>query len=180
MTDVPAPRFIADAMLGKLVKWLRVMGIDVAYDPAVAHDQLLRSREEEGRILLTRDRRLTSWPKRAGSSGYLFIESDYYHEQVRQVVRMCALQQAIQVFSRCLRCNTLLQTVTKETAMRRVPPYIAATQTTFKHCVACDRLYWAGTHRNNMLRQLQAMLGEALALPTDDLPHQSQACHRQV
>jgi uncharacterized protein len=180
MTGIPAPRFIADAMLGKLVKWLRVMGLDVTYDPTVTHDQLQRSVEEEGRILLTRDRRLMSRSKRVASAGCLFIESDYYHEQVRQVVQVCALQQAIQVFSRCLRCNTRLQTVTKDTAMGRVPPYVAATQTTFKHCVECDRLYWAGTHRDNMLRQLQAMLGEAFAPPTDDLPQQSTACPRQV
>jgi uncharacterized protein len=169
MTDIPAARFIADAMLGKLVKWLRVMGIDVTYDAAAADDQLLSSTVEEGRILLTRDRRLTWRQTSTASAGCLFIESDYYHEQVRQVVQRYALQQAIQVFSRCLRCNTLLQTVTREMVTGRVPPYIAATQTTFKHCATCDRLYWAGTHRDHMLRQLQAMLGDIFSPAVYDL-----------
>lgn len=180
MTDIPAQRFIADAMLGKLVKWLRVMGIDVMYDPAAAKDQLLRSAEQERRILLTRDCRLAWRQKSAASAGFLFIESDYYHEQVRQVVQIFALQQALRVFTRCLRCNRLLQTVAREVVVGQVPAYVLATQTTFKHCASCNRLYWAGTHRDNMLRQLQAMLGDALAPSVHDLPLQSQGCRRDA
>ncbi len=150
-------RFIADAMLGKLTKWLRVMGIDVIYDPSVADDQLRRGAEQEGRILLTRDRRLLH---RRGPSRRLLIESDQYHEQVRQVVQTFGLKPAIRVFTRCLRCNTPLHLVAKAAIAGRVPPYVYATQLTFKGCAACDRIYWSGTHRDNMLRQLQVILGE--------------------
>ena len=150
-------RFMADAMLGKLTKWLRVMGLDVAYDPSVADDQLLRGAVQEGRILLTRDRRLLH---RRGPTRRLLIESDYYHEQVRQVVQTFELKPAIRVFTRCLRCNTPLHPVVKTAIAGRVPPYVYATQTTFKRCMACDRIYWGGTHRDNMLRQLQVILGE--------------------
>ena len=157
------PQFVTDAMLGKLTKWLRVMGIDVVYDPGSTDAQLLRCAERGGRILLTRDRRLTH---RRTPANLLYIDSDYYHEQVRQVVQVFHLADRIRVFTRCLRCNAPLQPIAKEVVAARVPSYVYATQLTFKHCATCDRLYWGGTHRDNMLRQLQAMLG---GLPLNQL-----------
>ncbi|MDQ3828846.1 MAG: Mut7-C RNAse domain-containing protein [Candidatus Tectomicrobia bacterium] len=154
--------FVADAMLGKLVRWLRVMGIDVLYDPHVTDAHLLRCAEREGRVLLTRDRRLANW---RGPARRFLIESAYYHEQVREVVRAFQLAGRIAVFSRCLRCNTPLRPVSRDLVAGKVPAYVFATQITFKTCNACDRLYWNGTHRDNMLRQLRAMLGDLL--PTD-------------
>jgi len=158
--DVMVPnckRFIADAMLGKLVKWLRVLGVDVAYDLNAPDRELLRSAVQEGRILLTRDRRLV---QRRGISRHLLIESDYYHEQVRQVVQAFDLAAGIRAFTRCLRCNTLLRELPKPAAAGQVPPYVYSTQAEFKWCSACDRVYWGGTHRENMLRQLGVILGE--------------------
>ena len=157
-------QFVADAMLGKLTKWLRVMGIDVMYDPAAIDVQLLQCAERRGRILLTRDRRLM---RRRGPAQRLYIESDYYHEQVRQVVQAFRLAESIQVFSRCLQCNTLLRAIAKQFVVERVPPHVHATQMTFKHCAICDRLYWGGTHRDNMLRQLQAMLSGLLTISSE-------------
>jgi uncharacterized protein with PIN domain len=157
-------RFVTDAMLGKLTKWLRVMGIDVIYDPDTTDARLLHCAEPGGRILLTRDRRLM---RRRGPARLLYIESDYYHEQVRQVVEAFNLAERIQVFTRCIRCNVPLRTIAKQVVVERVPPYVYATQTIFKHCAACDRLYWGGTHRDNMLRQLQAMLGGMLPITSE-------------
>jgi uncharacterized protein len=159
-------RFVTDAMLGKLTKWLRVMGIDVTYEPDTTDAQLLQRAERGGRILLTRDRRLM---RRRGSARRFYIESDYYHEQVRQVVQAFHLADTIQVFTRCLRCNAPLCTIAKQIAVERVPPYVYATQMIFKQCVACNRLYWGGTHRDNMLRQLQAMLGDLLPISSETL-----------
>jgi uncharacterized protein with PIN domain len=157
-------RFIADAMLGKLTKWLRVVGMDVVYAPELTDAQLLRCAEREGRILLTRDRRLIH---RRGPARRLYIESDYYHEQVRQVVQAFKLEGTIQVFTRCIRCNAPLRTIAKPVVGERVPPYVYATQMAFKHCAVCDRFYWGGTHRANMLRQLQAMLGGLLPITSE-------------
>ena len=157
-TTMEDKRFIADAMLGKLAKWLRVLGVDVAYNPQATDDQLLRCAAQENRILLTRDRRLVG---RRGAHRRWLIESDYYHEQVRQVVQRFGLKPGIHILSRCLRCNTLLHPVERAVvAAGKVPPYVYASQTTFKHCSTCDRIYWGGTHRANMLRQLHAMLDE--------------------
>jgi uncharacterized protein len=154
-------RFIADAMLGKLTKWLRVMGIDVMYDCDTTDAELLQWAEHRARILLTRDRRLM---RRRKPVRCLYIESDYYHEQVRQVVRAFDLGDNIQVFTRCIRCNEPLRAIAKQAVAEKVPPYIYATQATFMHCAACDRLYWGGTHRDNMVQQLQAMLGGLLPI----------------
>jgi uncharacterized protein len=148
-------QFIADVMLGKLTKWLRVMGIDVLYDPDATDVQLLRRAECRGRILLTRDRHMV---RRRGVPQCLYIESDYYHEQVRQVIQAFHLADRLQLFSRCLQCNQHLDAVHKEVVADRVPPYVYATQIAFKYCAICHRVYWGGTHRDNMLRQLQAML----------------------
>jgi uncharacterized protein with PIN domain len=151
--------FVADAMLGKLVRWLRVMGIDVLYDPRMTDMQLLRCAEHEGRVLLTRDHHLAI---RRGLARRLLIESTYYHEQVREVVQAFKLAGRIMVFSRCIRCNTLLQPISRDLVAGKVPAYVFATQMTFKACDACDRLYWSGTHRATMLWQLRAILGDLL------------------
>jgi uncharacterized protein len=159
-------QFVADAMLGKLAKWLRVMGIDVLYDPDGTDAQLLQCAERCGRILLTRNRRLMH---RRGPAQRLYVESDYYHEQVRQVVHAFPLAESIQVFSRCLQCNSVLGAIAKQLVADKVPPYVYATQMIFKHCAVCDRLYWGGTHRDNMLRQLQAMLRGPLTISCETL-----------
>ena len=159
-------RFVADTMLGKLTKWLRVMGIDVKYGPATIDAQLLRCAERGGRILLTRDRHLM---QRRGAAQRLYIESDYYHEQVRQVVQAFKLADRIQTFTRCLRCNAPLCTIANAMVTERVPPYVSATQLTFKYCAPCDQVYWGGTHRDNMLRQLQVMLGDLLPIASETL-----------
>jgi uncharacterized protein with PIN domain len=159
-------QFIADVMLGKLTKWLRVMGIDVLYDPDAIDVQLLRCAERRERILLTRDRHLA---RRQGLPQCLYIESDYYHEQVRQVFQAFHLAERLQPFSRCLRCNAPLGVIAKELVADRVPPYVYATQITFKYCGICDRVYWGGTHRDNMLRQLQAMLNGLLTVGLESI-----------
>ena len=159
-------QFVADAMLGKLTKWLRVMGIDVMYDPDVIDAQLLQCAERQGRIILTRDGGLM---RRRGPAQRLYIESDYYHEQVRQVVQAFRLPERMQLFSRCFQCNALLSAIAKPRVAARVPPYVYTSQMTFKHCAICDRLYWGGTHRDNMLRQLRAMLSGLLTISTETI-----------
>ena len=159
-------RFVADAMLGKLTKWLRVMGFDVKYDSETTDEQLLRCAEAEDRILLTRDSHLIRCRE---SVRRLYIESEYYHQQVRQVVQALNLTHDIQVFTRCIRCNAPLDMIAKPVVVKRVPAYVYATHLHFKHCAQCDHLYWGGTHRDNMLRQLQVMLSDLLPITSETL-----------
>jgi uncharacterized protein len=159
-------RFIADTMLGKLTKWLRVVGFDVRYDAETTDAELLRCAEADERILLTRDRHLINC---RGSGQRLYIESDYYHQQVRQVVQAFNLAHNIHPFTRCIRCNAPLDTIAKPAVKKRVSPYVYAAHRTFKHCAPCDQLYWGGTHRDNMLRQLQVMFSDLLPITSETL-----------
>jgi uncharacterized protein len=74
-------------------------------------------------------------------------------------VQTIGLKPATHVLTRCLRCNAPLHPIAKTAIAERVPPYVYATQMTFKCCLGCDRIYWSGTHRDNMLQQLQVILG---------------------
>ena len=101
-------KFIVDGMLGRLAKWLRILGYDTAYFPHLDDNQLVRLARAEGRLLLTRDRGLAH---RRGLQR-LLIESDHLEEQLGQVLAELTLTGG-QPFSRCPVCNTLLQKVEK-------------------------------------------------------------------
>ncbi len=134
-------RLVADAMLGRLARWLRLVGYDTLYDPRYGDDELVRLARAEGRILLTRDRALA---RRRGVRT-LFIASQCLQEQLSQVVRDLGLE-GERAFSRCSVCNQRLESVPKSWAWGHVPPYTFATQREFRLCPACNRFYWRGTH----------------------------------
>src|SRR5262245_66572777 len=100
-TSVRDQKFAADRMLGKLAKWLRVMGQDVIYGQHLSGYGLIRAARTENRLILTRDRGL----KRKQPPDFLFIESDHYREQLRQVIKACALRPLQEPFTPCLECN---------------------------------------------------------------------------
>ena len=147
-------KFVADVMVGKLARWLRVLGLDVAYSNILTDDEIIRLAESENRIILTRD---TGLAARRKQSSCLFIESDHYKEQVQQVLRSFDLKE-FRVFSRCLECNNLLQDIDKEAVFERVPPFVYLTQERFARCPSCDRVYWHGTHTNEMLKRIAIQL----------------------
>src|SRR5918992_508826 len=138
-------------MLGKLAKWLRLMGQDVIYGPHLCGYGLIRAARQEGRLILTRDRRL----KQKQPPDFLFIESDHYREQLRQVVRACKLDPLGRAFTRCAECNAVLQPRPKEAVETQVPPYVFSTQERFSACPKCRRIYWPATHHERMLAELR-------------------------
>lgn len=145
-----APAFVADVMVGKLARWLRVLGCDVVYSNDLDDDGIVRIAEAENRIILTRDSGLIA---RKSVPRYIFIENDHYREQVRQVVETCGLKE-FKVFSRCLECNTPLEDVDKEAVFEKIPPFVYLTQDRFAACPDCGRVYWHGTHADQMLKRL--------------------------
>ncbi|MFC2030429.1 Mut7-C RNAse domain-containing protein [Chloroflexota bacterium] len=161
-------RFVADAMLGTLAKWLRILGYDTHYDPALDDHQLVRLARAETRVLLTRDRELS---KRRGLQ-VLLVASEKVEEQVAQVVADLELNPGKE-FSRCPDCSAPLQMLEPGAAEGRVPPYVAQTHKRFKLCPACQKVYWRGTHWRNMDRTLSRMrtVG-ASASAGDDETHQ--------
>jgi uncharacterized protein with PIN domain len=143
-------KFIADVMVGKLARWLRVLGFDVAYSNNYADDEIIQTAETEDRVILTRDTGLT---KRRTKARCLLVSSGNYKEQIRQVIDEFGLKD-FNVFSRCLECNALLEAVDKEDVFERIPPFVYLTQNRFAICPLCRRVYWRGTHANNMLNRI--------------------------
>jgi uncharacterized protein with PIN domain len=146
-------RFIADAMLGTLAKWLRILGYDTLFDPDQTDHQLVRLARAEDRVLLTRDRELA---QRRGVR-VLLVASQSLEAQIGQVLAELGLEPR-RSFSRCPVCNEPLAAIDRETARAQVPAYVAETHKTFKSCPACQRVYWRGTHWQRMDDQLAQML----------------------
>jgi uncharacterized protein with PIN domain len=146
-----AETFIADVMLGKLARWLRVLGFDVVYSNRLDDDEILRIAVDQDRIILTRD---VAFAERCRSAHkLLFIEHDRWKPQLRQVVDACGLKD-FKVLSRCVECNSPLSVVEKESIADKVPPYVYATQERFSFCPSCNRVYWRGTHVDAILGQI--------------------------
>jgi uncharacterized protein with PIN domain len=149
-------RFIADAMLGTLAKWLRILGYDTQYDTSLDDHQLVRLARAEGRLLLTRDQELARRP----GVQVLLIVSEHLDAQIAQVLADLDLEPN-RSFSRCPVCNELLLEIDREAARSRVPLYVAETQEAFRSCPACQRVYWRGTHWQQMAEQLDRILESA-------------------
>ncbi|MBI5327876.1 MAG: Mut7-C RNAse domain-containing protein [Deltaproteobacteria bacterium] len=149
-------RFIADAMLGKLAKWLRIMGCDVEYFSSISDKELVERAYSSGRIILTRDTLLIR--RRKAKNNHLFIHSDSYKEQVKQVVKHFSIDPFTGLLTRCLICNILLKDIERELVKTKMPQYVYETQDSFKICPSCSRLYWQATHRDKMVRQLMEIL----------------------
>ena len=154
MNDEPL-RLLADGMLGKLAKWLRLMGYDTAYDNVASDPELARRARAEGRVLLTRDRELSA---RRGLRT-LLIQSQVLEEQVREA------QDGLgppphPPLSRCAVCNAALETVSPAEITDRVPPYVLRTQTEFRRCPGCGRVYWPGSHLQGICDQIERFTTE--------------------
>src|SRR3989304_5209998 len=112
-------KFIADEMLGRLAKWLRILGYDTAYFRDVRDSELLRLSVLEKRLLLTR---YTLLIRRRGIKNFLFISCDQPFEQIKQVVRELKIPYPAEPFSRCIMCNDVLEPYTKEE--RHAEPFL--------------------------------------------------------
>jgi uncharacterized protein len=152
-TSAKEVKFAADRMLGKLAKWLRVMGQDVIYGQHLSGYGLIRAARAENRLILTRDRRL----KRKQPPDFLFIESDHHREQLRQVIQACDLRPLDNAFTRCLECNLVLEPRSKASVEKMVPPYVFSTQENFSWCPKCQRVFWPATHQQRMIEELREL-----------------------
>lgn len=137
------PRFIVDVHLGKLVRYLRLLGFNTAQFLGKTDAALVETARAENRIVLTRDRGLLK--RSAVTHGY-WVRSTNPIEQAREVVRRFDLQSKAEPFTRCLVCNGPLIPVKKEKVLERIPPKTARWQDEYFICRDCGKLYWHGTH----------------------------------
>jgi uncharacterized protein len=154
--------FVVDVNLGKLARRLRMLGFDVLYDRRYRDGEIAAIASEQHRIVLTRDRRLL-FIKRI-THGY-WVRSVVPVEQVQEVLRRFDLYRQIRPFQRCLNCNGTLQPVAKNDILDQLEPRTKRYYEAFYRCSGCERIYWEGSHVENMRRQhlrpVQAKCGVA-------------------
>ena len=149
-------RFIADEMLGKLSRWLRMAGFDVAYRRQIPDEDLLEAARAESRVLLTRDTRLI---QRCDPEQSLFIGHDLLADQLQEFFqRFPELKSQVVPLSRCVECNALLRPIAKEEIREKVWPYVYQHQERFTTCPDCHRVYWEATHVAKIREKLHQLI----------------------
>jgi uncharacterized protein with PIN domain len=151
-----APKFIVDCNVGKLAKWLRLMGYDARFFNGTDDSQLVATALAEGRVILSRDTHIME--RRVITSGKLkaiLIQSDKPQLQIRQVIDTLDLDTNFRPFTICLECNQALEERNKDEVKELVPPYVFKTQSQFMQCPTCKRIYWRGTHWQSMTKRLE-------------------------
>ncbi len=141
-------------MLARLARWLRLCGVDVTFDSKLGGADLLHAARKEGRIVLTRDKRLRT------ASDVLYLGSERVREQLREVLRRFTIDPRPGALTRCSRCNSLLHEVSRESVAQRVPPFVYATQTRFCECDTCNRIYWRATHPERIMAEIARIDGD--------------------
>ena len=149
------PRFIADVNIHDVVKTMRALGLDVMEDRTLSSGEIADISRNEKRIILSTSRQLLKLRRVAHG---IFIRPRHREEQVRRIVDRLSLRDLCKPFSRCLRCNTLLEAVAKNAVWKRIPPKTRKRCNDFARCPSCDRLYWKGTHYQKIKAKVDRIL----------------------
>jgi len=144
-------RFIADAMLGRLARWLRLLGLDTLYYRDISDGDLIRLALHDNRIILTRD---THFLKVKNLRNLFIVHSDNPVEQVMEVISLLDVKEFGP--GRCARCNGVLDSVDRNTIIDQVPEYVFHNFSSFFKCRDCGNVYWEGTH----LKRFREMIGQ--------------------
>jgi uncharacterized protein with PIN domain len=147
--------FIVDCMLGKLAKWLKILGFDTVFFSRIEDNDLIDRARKQGRILLTRD---TGIVEKAGNIPVLFIESEDWEEQIAQVLDEFHLRNKARPHTLCIDCNQELKELAKNRAKNLVTPFVYSRADTLALCPACGRVYWRGTHFKDMEDKVSRIL----------------------
>jgi hypothetical protein len=148
-------RFIADVMLGRLTRWLRLLGFDTLYYHDISDTQIIRIAKEQGRFILTRDTRLI---KIKGIKDYLLIRANDSFQQLLEVIRSLNLQD-FHLLSRCVSCNGQLSRLLDKTEIKdAVPDFVFLNFHNFLKCRSCGKIYWEGTHPRMFREKLAKVL----------------------
>jgi len=145
-------KFILTKELGRLAKWLRILGYDTTYFCQGNPSSLIIQALRDGRIIITRNSHLS----KSRGAKTVFIEAEKIKEQMSEALEKLNIQpDAGLMFSRCILCNVELADIAKEKVKGRVPEYVFKTQKDFITCPSCKRIYWPGTHWGNVQKTLE-------------------------
>jgi uncharacterized protein with PIN domain len=148
-------KFILTKELGRLVKWLRILGFDAEYFQEDNHSSLIIQALRDERIILSRNHRL---PQPKGIKVVL-IENERIKEQLAEILKTLKIKpDASAMFTRCILCNMKLEDIAKEKIKDKVPEYVFKTQSDFVTCLKCKRIYWQGTHWGNVEQVLKEII----------------------
>lgn len=157
-----SPAYILDVHLGRLASFLRLLGFDAAFASTLTDEELVAISLKEGRTLLSRDRALVRDPRLERAA---LIKAGDPQDQLLEVVGRFQLEGTSRPFTRCLRCNSLLEQVRKDLILDRLPPRVRETQEEFTACPTCQRVYWKGTHHAHMTAFVTAITDRSATPP---------------
>jgi uncharacterized protein with PIN domain len=145
------PMFVVDVNLGKLAKWLRLLGFDTEYQNDLTDAEIASIAARELRVVLTRDRRLLH--QKIITHGY-FVRSNLPEEQITEILDRFQLDGQREPFRRCLECNGRIRAVEKEIVLDQLPPRTRIHYDRFFRCDRCNRVYWKGPHYERLRRKI--------------------------
>ncbi len=148
-------KFIADVHLGKLARYLRMLGFDTLYQNSYTSNQIRSISKSEKRIILSRSRELLKI--KDITHGYCILSTDP-KKQLKLILNRFDLTKNIKPFSRCMICNTNLKSVSKEKIIDRIPKKVKEWQKEFKICPNCNKIYWKGTHYESMMKFIDKLI----------------------
>jgi uncharacterized protein with PIN domain len=137
---------VTDGMLGKLTRWLRMLGHDVEYSRSLEDEELIERAKAEQRVLLTRDRGLYQRAMTMGLAAFL-VECSTEANKLAELARRFNISLELDVaVSRCPKCNSRIRTVSKEDVLNSIPAGTATYYDEFWRCPGCGQIYWQGSH----------------------------------
>lgn len=150
------PKFILDVHLGKLAKYMRMLGLDTAYRNNYRDEEIVKISLDEKRTILTRD--LGILKRNEVTHGY-FIRNINVEKQITEVIDRFDLRNELNELTRCLKCNGILKEIEKEKITDKVPPKVKRYQNSYLICPNCGKVYWPGSHYDRMSELIGGILG---------------------
>jgi uncharacterized protein len=150
------PRFVADRMLGRLARMLRLLGYDTLYSPTITLAQLQGTARQGNCIILTRGHSQKRFP---ALLNVYSVRSENPAEQLRDIVEQFHLDTRAGLWTRCTLCNALIQKVEKDQVRNLLEPKILQLYEEFFRCTGCAHIYWRGSHVERITENLQRLLG---------------------
>lgn len=151
-----AIKFLADSMLGKLARWLRLMGFDTLYYPSISDEELIEKAKKEGRIVLTKDGGLVNKNR---YTNIIYITDSDPNRQIKMIIKKLKLNPWEGLFSRCTHCNHLVEKIKEVSQYKeKIPPYAYRTSPSFYYCPSCNKVYWEGSHHQKIKTKIRSLM----------------------